>query len=207
MNPTEGIRIQGELIARGCLRGFRIELPFQFSLGLLQSVEKVRADGEQVRSGQAHNLVHVAEAGTHHLSREARSLVVVVNADHGRDAGVLVRRELRAAVLLSVPVADTADEWRDESHSRVGAPDRLGKAEEQSQMAVNPLLLQPPGCTNTVLGAGELDENAVTADAFGRIKRNEFTGLFDAAFGIEAQTSGDLRGHTPRDRLQSLASK
>ena len=125
------------------------------SLGLLQLVEEVRADGEQVRSGQADNLVHVAEARAHHLSLVAKFLVVVVNAGHGCDAGVLVGWNLRAAVLLFVPVVNTADEGRDQSHSRFGARDRLGEAEEQSQIAVDAFFFEPLGGADAFPGAGE----------------------------------------------------
>ena len=114
-----------------------IELALHDSLGLLQLVEEFGTDGEQVRSGQADNLIHVAEARAHHLSLVAEFLVVVVNAGYGRDAGVLVGWNLRAAVLLFVPIVNTADEGRDQSHSRFGARNRLGEAEEQSQIAVD----------------------------------------------------------------------
>ena len=162
-------------------------------------------DGEQVRSGQADNLIHVAEARAHHLSLVAEFLVVVVNAGHGCDAGVLVGWNFRAAVLLLVPVVDTADEWRDQSHSRFGARNRLGEAEEQSQVAVDAFFLQPLGGADALPGAGDLDQNALTADAFRLVQRDEFTGLGDGALGIEAQARGDFGGYAAGNHLQNLA--
>ena len=52
-----------------------------------------------------------------------------------------------------------------------------------------------------------LDQNALTADAFRLIQRNELTGLGDAALGIEAQTSGNFGGYAAGNHLQNLASE
>ena len=110
-------------------------------------------------------------------------------------------------LLLFVPVVNTADEGRNQSHSRFGARDGLGEAEEQSQIAVNAFSFEPLGGANALPGAGELDENALTADAFRLIQRDEFTGLGDAALGIEAQARGYFGGYAPRNHLQNLASE
>src|SRR5262249_16075477 len=130
---------------------------------------------------------------------------VVVNVGRGCDAGVLVWWNFGSAALLLVPVVNPADEWRDQSHAGFGARNRLGEAEEQGQVAVDALPLQALGGANPFPRAGQLDENAVTADAFLLIKRDELKGLGDAALGIEAQASGNFGGYAAGDHLQNLA--
>ena len=154
---------------------------------------KFGTDGEQVRSGQADNLIDIAEAGAHHLSLVAKFLVVVVNAGYGCDAGVLVGWNLRAAMLLFVPIVNTADEGRDQSHSRFGARNRLGEAEEQSQIAVDAFSFQPLGGANALPSAGDLDQDALTAYAFCLIQRDQLTGLGDACPPYRSSTSRLLR--------------
>src|ERR1017187_7534970 len=63
------------------------------------------------------------------------------------------------------------------------------------------------GGANALPGAGELDENALRADASRLVKRDEFTALGDAAFGIEAQARGYFGGYAPRSHVQNLASE
>ncbi len=68
MHPPEGLLVKVNAIVLRFLRLCGIEHTVNDSLGLLQLVEEFRADGEQVRPGQAHDLIHVAKACAHHLS-------------------------------------------------------------------------------------------------------------------------------------------
>src|SRR5581483_10032697 len=164
--PTEGFLVQVEAIAGGCLGAFGIEFALYVSFSLLQLVEEFGTNGEQVRSGQKHDLVDVAEAGAHHLGLVAEFLVVVVNTNNRGDTRILIRWNLRAAVLLLVPVINTADEGGNQSHSRFGARNCLGEAEEQGQVAVNAFSLQPLGRADAFPGVGDLDQNPRPAYAF-----------------------------------------
>ena len=124
-----------------------------------------------------------------------------------RDAGILVGWNLRAAVLFLVPIVNAADERRNQSHSGFGARDRLGEAEEQCQIAVDSFLLQPLGRPDALPGAGDLDQNALAADAFLLIQRDELAGLGDGALSIEAQAGGDFGGNAAGNHFQNFASE
>ena len=80
---------------------------------------------------------------------------------HARIVGALI---VLARVLL-VPVENAADEGRDERDARFGAGDRLVQAEEQRQVAVDAFLLEHLGGADAFPGGGDLDQDAVAADA------------------------------------------
>src|SRR5271165_5019294 len=101
------------------------------------------------------------------------------------DPGILGGRYLLDPSLLQVPVVDAADEGRDERDLGMGAGNRLRKAEEQRQVAVNSLLLQPLGGTDSFPGRGDLDQDPLPANSVGLIKVDQVMGLADRGLGIE----------------------
>ena len=110
-------RCRRSSLARLRLRG--IELAFQSALGFFQLVQQLGTDGEQVASGQALDLIHVAETRSHYLGLVAVLLVVVINAGYGRDPGILVGGNLLAAAFLLVPIVNTSDKGRNQGHLRL----------------------------------------------------------------------------------------
>ena len=82
----------------------------------------------------------------------------------GDDAGIVGALVVLAGVFL-VPVEDAADEGRDERDAGLGCGDGLVQAEEQRQVAVDAFLLQHFGGADALPGGGDLDEDAVAADA------------------------------------------
>jgi hypothetical protein len=87
-------------------------------------------------------------------------------------AGVLGALEVLAGVFL-VPVEDAADEGRNEGDAGLGRRDGLVQAEEQRQVAVDAFLLQDFGGADALPGGGDLDEDAVAADAGLVVLRND----------------------------------
>ena len=69
-----------------------------------------------------------------------------------------------AGVLL-VPVEDASDEGRNERDAGVGRRDGLVQAEEQRKVAVDAFLLKDFGGADALPGGGDLDQDAVAADA------------------------------------------
>ena len=127
-------------------------------------VEQIRADRQQIAAGEIDDLLDLAEARAHHLRLVAVLLVVVVDPRHRLHARIVVGGNLGAALLLVV-VVDAADERRDQRHARLGARHGLREAEEQRQVAVNPLALELRGGANALPRAADLDQDALAADA------------------------------------------
>src|SRR5271169_6326408 len=128
VHPAEGCLGDVDAFVFAC-RGFgRIKLALQRAFGLLQLHEQFRADGQQITSRQADDLIHVAETRSHHLRFVAIFFVVVVDALNRRNSGVLVWGDFFASTFFFVPVINTANERRDQGHSRFGASDCLGEA-------------------------------------------------------------------------------
>ena len=92
------------------------------------------------------------------------------------DARVFGRRDVLDAALLEIPVVDPADERRDQRDARLGAGDGLGKAEEQRQVAVDALFLEPLGGADAFPGRGDLDQDALAIDAVGLVERRSTDG-------------------------------
>src|SRR5208283_2911766 len=144
-------QVQALFLARLCF--YWIEFTIQNAFGLLQLVEKVWTNGQQICSRQADDLIHIPKTCPHHLGLVAVFLVVVVDAGDGRNAGILVRGNLRAAMLFLVPIVNTTDERRNQRYPGFGARYGLGEAEEQRQIAVDAFLLKKLSCLNTLPGA------------------------------------------------------
>src|SRR6266702_1134542 len=207
VHPAKGLFIQMEALFLAGLRFHRIEFTIQRSLGLLQLVKKLRTDREQIASGQSDDLVHIPEAGAHHLRFVAVFLVVIVDASDGPNAGILVRGNLLAPSLLLIPVVDTADKRRNQGDSSLGTRDCLREAEKKRQIAVDAFLLQKLGRTNALPGAGDLDQDSFARHALLLIQRNQLAALVDCRLGIEAQAGSDLRRHAAGNYLENLFSE
>ena len=123
-----------------------------------------------ITPGQLRDLADVAERGTHDDGLVVVFLVVVEDALHALDAGVLVGREVLLHGCL-VPVEDAADKGRDEEGTSFGARDGLHEREHQRQVAVDAVLgLQDVCGFDAFPGRGDFDENALFADADGFVE-------------------------------------
>ena len=110
----------------------------------------------------------VAERGAHHHGLDAVRLVVGVDAPHRQHAGIGLAR-VGPAAGLDVPVEDAADEGRDQERAGVGGGRRLDEREQQREVAVDALALQHLGGADALPGRGELDQDALAADAARRV--------------------------------------
>ena len=64
-----------------------------------------------------------------------------------------------------MPVEDAADEGRDQEDAGLGAGDGLREREQQRQVAVDAFVLQQLGGADAFPGRGDLDQDALAADA------------------------------------------
>lgn len=121
-------------------------------------------DSEVVAASELSDLTDVSEGSTHDDGLVAELLVVVVDLDDGLDTGVLLLLVLLLVVGL-VPVKDTANEGRDEESTGLSSSDGLDRREHQSQVGVDVVLgLQDVSSFDTLVGRGNLDEDAVLGD-------------------------------------------
>src|SRR5436190_3576515 len=163
MHPTECLLVEMNLGHSRRESAFHAQAARDLALGLFHLLQEVGADREQVAAGEADDLVHLAKTGPHDLGLVTELLEVVVNPGDRRNARVFLGGDV-AAPLLLVPVVDPADERRDQRHASLGAGHGLGKAEQKGQVAVNALALELLGGANTFPSAGDLDEDALSAD-------------------------------------------
>ena len=106
-----------------------------------------------------------------------------------------------------MPIEDAADEGRDQEHRRVGAGRRLGQREQQGQIAVDMLALEGFGRSDAFEGRGDLDQDAVTGDAAGLIRRDHGAGLVDGRTGVEGKIRIDLGRHPAGHELGEFGAE
>src|SRR6185503_1190659 len=87
--PAEVLLVHVDPGRVGALRRFRRELALDAAFGLRQLLQQIRRDRQQVAAGEGDDLPGLAEARAHHLRLVAVLLVVVVDARHRGDAGVV----------------------------------------------------------------------------------------------------------------------
>jgi len=122
-------------------------------------------NGEVVTTSQLGDLADVSERRTHDDSVVAVLLVVVENGLHRLDAGVLFLLVLLLRCRLE-PVENAADKGRDEERAGLGGSNGLDLGEEQSQVAVDlVLLLEDLDGLDALVGRGDLDEDAGLVNA------------------------------------------
>lgn len=220
----------------------RVELLRHVVLGVVQLLEEVwlclesvsahlarhaawtYRDGQVVATGQLGDLADVPERGAHDDGLVAELLVVVEDALHALDAGVLVRRVLLLRRRL-VPVEDTADEGGDEVRVGLGGGGGLDQREHEREVAVDAvLLLENLGCLDALPRGSNLDQDAVLRDAFllvqlpagqPSIRRptgsgsyvDDVEGLSDGLLGVEREARVNLRRDLAWDDLQDLLAE
>jgi hypothetical protein len=153
-----------------------VELLGDGLLGVEEVLEQVGGDGEVVAAGELGDLAGVAEGGAHDDGLVAELLVVVEDGLDGLDAGVL-----GGGVLLLVgglvPVEDAADEGGDEEGAGLGGGDGLDLGEHEGQVGVDGVVaLEDLGGLDALPGGGDLDEDALLADALGLVELGGISG-------------------------------
>jgi len=141
VHPAEGFLVQVQLLVLARLCFYRIQLGIERALGVFQLIKQFRADGEQIASGQPHDLIDVPKTRSHELRFVSVFPIVVVDSRDGGKSRILVGRDLRATVRFPMPVINTTDERRDQRHTGFGARHSLRKAEQECQIAVNPVFI------------------------------------------------------------------
>ena len=140
------------------------------SISSQQGTGKTYRDGQVVNTSKLSDLADVSERSAHDDGLVAELLVVVEDALHALDTGVL-RGSILLLVCSLVPVENAADEGRDEESTGLSGTDGLGQGEEESQVAVDAVLrLQDLGGLDTLPCRGELDEDAGLVDALLLVK-------------------------------------
>src|SRR5208282_140801 len=166
--------------------------------------QKLRADREQIASRQADDLVEIPEACSHHLRLVTEFLVVVVNARHRVNTWVLVGSYVCSGVLLLVPIVNPAYERGNESNACLGASHRLGKAEQQGQIAVDAFRFQNLRCPDSFPGARNLDENSIPRKSFLLVERNELSRLGNSTSRIKTQAGWNFGRNPTRYHVENL---
>ena len=96
------------------------------------------------------------------------------------------------AARLHVPVENAADEGRDQEDAGLGAGHGLGSAEQQREVAVDALVLEHLGGADAFPGRGDLDQDALAADAALLVGGDDRAGLGDRRLGVEGEVGIDL---------------
>ena len=122
-------------------------------------------DCEIIASSQLRNLTNTTERRTHDDGLVSKLLVVVEDALHALDTGILIGGIGLAGGGL-VPVENAADEWGDEEGTCFSGSNSLNEREHESQIAVDAVLgLQDLGGFDAFPGRGDLDQDALLANA------------------------------------------
>lgn len=122
-------------------------------------------DGQVVAASELGDLAGVTERSSHDNGLVAVLLVVVEDALHRLDTGVLLGGVFALVGSLE-PVEDTANERRDKEGTRLSTGDGLHEGEHEGQVAVDLVLsLEDVGCLDTLPGGSDLDQNAIPRDA------------------------------------------
>ena len=119
-------------------------------------------------------------------------------------AGVFGAVVVLARVFL-VPVENAAHEGRDERDAGLGRRNGLVQAEEQREVAVDAFLLKDFSGADAFPGRGDLDEDAVAANAGVVVLLNDGAALSDGGLGVVGEAGidfgGDAAGNDGQDLL------
>lgn len=182
-------------------------------------------DSEVIATGELSDLTNVTERGTHDNGLVAKLLVVVEDVLDALDTRVGLLGVLLLVVGL-VPVKDTADEGRDEEGTGLGGGNGLRKGEHKSKVGVDAVLrLQDVGGLDTLVGGGDLDQDAGLVNASLLVKLqsvsgcdseggfyeathvNDAEGLGNGGLGVEGETGVDLGGDLAGNDLENLLTE
>jgi hypothetical protein len=206
----------------------RVELLGDGLGGVVEVLQKVGGDGQVVTAGKLDDLASVTEGSTHDNGVVVVLLVVVEDVLDGLDTGVLLSSVI-ALVSSLVPVKDAADEGRDQEGTGLSSSDSLDQGEHQGQVAVDAVLgLEDVSGLDTLVGGGDLDEDALLLDADLLVELVEETklihaqkiatraistylddlkGLVDGGLGVKGQPGVDFSGDLAGNDLENLLAE
>jgi hypothetical protein len=150
---------------------------------------------------------YVTERSTHDDGLVTVLLIVVENLLDRLNTRVLFASVVGAGLVLLVPVEDTADEGRNEGGTGLGTSNRLTEAKEESEVAVDTLLLEFACSLDTLPGGRDLDQDAILGNTKRIVKCNEGLGFGFGALLVEGEACIDLSRHTARHNLQDFLAK
>jgi hypothetical protein len=102
----------------------------------------------------------------------------------------------------------SANEWGDQSDTRLRASDSLAEAKEKGEVAVNALVaFKLAGSLDTFPGRCDFNEYAFFLDSERFVKRNEVSGLGLGGLFVKGETGIDLGGDTAGNDLEDLFSE
>ncbi len=128
-------------------------------------------------------------------------LVVVVDGGDGDHARIFARGVV-TVVLGLVPVEDAAHERGDQEGTGFGTGAGLGEGKQQGQVGLDAFLFQHLGGADALPGGGQLDQDAIVADACFVVEADQFASLGDAGVGVEGETGVHFGGDAARDDFQ-----
>jgi hypothetical protein len=138
---------------------------------------------------------HVSERSAHDDRLVAVLLVVVVNLLNTLNSRIVRSVIVALRLVLLVPVENPSDERRDQGDTGLGAGDRLTKAEQEREVAVDVVVaLEFARGLDSFPGRGNLDEDALFGDAEGLVQGDEGLGLPLSIVGeLEKREGGGTR--------------
>ena len=102
----------------------------------------------------------------------------------------------------------SANEWGDQSDTRLRASNSLAEAKEKGEVAVNALVaFELAGSLDALPGRCDFNEHAFFLDSDRFVKRNEVSSLGLGGFLIKGETGIDLGGDTAGNDLEDLFSE
>ena len=170
-------------------------------------IQQFGRDGEQIASGQFRDLVEVAETGPHHLGAVAEGLEVVEDAGHGDHTRIFRTRIGITTGFRLEPIENATDERGDQGDSCLRAGHGLTEAEQQSEVAVNAVFLKHLGSLDALPSGGDLDQNALVADAGVVVETDQLAAFFNRGIRVIAEAGIHLGGHAAGNDLENLFSE
>ena len=129
---------------------------------------------------------HVTERGTHDDGLVSVLLVVVVDLADRLNTRILLILVGGSGLVFLVPVQNTANEGRDESDTSLGTSNSLAETEQESEIAVDPIVtLEFTGSLDTLPGGSDLDENAFLGDPNRLVELDQVLGLYRGTFHVK----------------------
>src|SRR5581483_11256311 len=84
---------------------------------------------------------------------------------------------------------------------------RLGEAEQEREITVNPLALKALGGPHALPGAGDLDEDALAAEPGLLVQPDQPSSLGQRSLGVEAQSRIDLSRNPAGDDSEDFTAE
>ena len=136
---------------------------------------------------------YVTERGTHDDSLVSMLLVVVVDLADRLNTRVLLILVGGSGLVFLVPVQNTANKRRDESDTSLGTSNSLAETEQESEIAVDPIVtLEFTGSLDTLPGGSDLDENAFLGDADRLVEFDQVLGLYRGTFHVKNTSEREI---------------